>query len=181
MAVPTATRVKHSPYSRSRSRIKSAGLADRRCFAQLLHDPFVGRRPRHPEVSNPPRSQFDDEKEEGMAELERCRTDLLSHLRSVEFSDEQIAEIEAFCADVREGLDNATFEDKRRYLDLLDVRGILALENDQKVVYITCKLGKQRVLQMQTLPLSNSQYGNSLPVTLTVRLVIEALKRRIPA
>ncbi len=75
----------------------------------------------------------------------------------------------------------ATFEDKRHYLDLLDVRGILALENGEKVVYITCKLGKQRVLQMPTLPLSNSQYGNSLPVTLTVRLVIEALKRRIPA
>jgi hypothetical protein len=29
------------------------------------------------------------------------------------------------------GLDHATFETKQRYLDLLDVRGILAVENDE--------------------------------------------------
>jgi hypothetical protein len=43
------------------------------------------------------------------------------------------------------GLDTATFEDKLRYFDLLDVRGKLAFENNEKVVYIKCKAGKQRV------------------------------------
>ena len=43
-------------------------------------------------------------------------------------TDTQIAEIEAFCAEVREGLDNATFEDKLRYFELFDVRGKLAIE-----------------------------------------------------
>ncbi len=116
--------------------------------------------------------------EESTAELERTRAELLAHLRSVAASGEQIAEIEAFCADVREGLDNATFEDKRRYLDLPDVRGILALENDQKVVYITCKLGKQRVLQMQTLPSQSNHNGQqSFPIILTARLVVGRLNQ----
>jgi hypothetical protein len=55
----------------------------------------------------------------------KLQVELLAHLRSVDVSNEQMAEIEAFCADVREGLDNATFEDKRGSLDLPDVRGIL--------------------------------------------------------
>src|SRR5579864_7643221 len=41
-------------------------------------------------------------------------------------SDEQVAEIEAFCAEVHEGLEYATFEDKQRYLELLDMRGTVA-------------------------------------------------------
>ena len=64
--------------------------------------------------------------------------------------------MEAFCAEVRVGIDNATFEDKRRYFDLLDVHGKLAVENDEKVIYITCLVGKQRLVQTQTSPSSNT-------------------------
>ncbi len=70
----------------------------------------------------------------------------------------------------------ATFEDKRHYLDLLDVRGILALENGEKVVYITCKLGKQRLVQMPTSPSQSNDNGQQIfPITLTARLVIQSL------
>jgi hypothetical protein len=111
--------------------------------------------------------------EETTMELERVRADLLSHLQSTGISDEQIAEIEEFCEQVREGLAHATFEDKRHYLDLLDVRGILVLENGEKVVYITCKLGKQRLLQMQISHSQNNHNGQQpFPITLTARLII---------
>ena len=53
--------------------------------------------------------------------------------------------IQSFCAEVADGLDNATFEDKRQYFDLLDVRGKLAVENNEKVVYAKCKIEQQRL------------------------------------
>jgi hypothetical protein len=50
-----------------------------------------------------------------------CRAQRIKHypekvaagLRGTQAEDEQVAMIEAFCAKVRAGLDNATFEDKR--------------------------------------------------------------------
>ena len=64
------------------------------------------------------------------------------------------AETEAFCAEVREGLEYyATFEDKQRYLDLLDLHGNMAVENDERVLYVTCRLGKQRPVLAAILPL----------------------------
>ncbi len=90
--------------------------------------------------------------EQEVTELTRERAELAAHLQSVILSDEQIAAIESFCTEVGAGLNNATFEDKRRYFELLDVRGRLALENDEKVVYVKCKLGEQRLLQIPTSP-----------------------------
>jgi site-specific DNA recombinase len=90
--------------------------------------------------------------EQIMADLQKERTDISAHLHTELITDDQIAEIESFCAEVRDGLDNATFEDKRKYIELLDVRGKLAIENDEKVVYIRCLLGKQRVSVVPTSP-----------------------------
>jgi hypothetical protein len=90
--------------------------------------------------------------EQEVTELTRERAELAAHLQSAILSDEQIAVIESFCAEVCAGLDSATFEDKRRYFELLDVRGRLAVESDEKVVYIKCKLGEQRLLQILTSP-----------------------------
>jgi len=67
-------------------------------------------------------------------------------------TDQQITMIEALCAEIQLGLNNATFEDKQRYFELLDVRGTLAFEDGKEIVYIKCKLGEQQVLQLQTLP-----------------------------
>jgi hypothetical protein len=100
--------------------------------------------------------------EDTLTELERTKAEMNTHLKAAILSDSQIAEIEAFCAEVRAGLDNATFEDKRRYFDLLDVRGKLAFENNEKVVYLSCKLGKQRVVQMPTSH-SSSTGGTAMP------------------
>ncbi|MFN8485284.1 MAG: hypothetical protein U0768_19780 [Anaerolineae bacterium] len=64
-----------------------------------------------------------------------------------------MAEIEAFCAEVREGLDEATFEDKRRYFELLDLHAKLAVEDGEKVVYVKCLIGSQRLSDLRTLRL----------------------------
>jgi site-specific DNA recombinase len=94
--------------------------------------------------------------EKTVSDLERERTDLSGHIKTVVINDQQVAEIEEWCAEVRTGLDMATFEDKLRYFDLLDVRGKLAFENNEKVVYIKCKVGKQRVSLAATSHSSNT-------------------------
>ena len=94
--------------------------------------------------------------EKTVSDLERERTDLSGHIKNVLITDQQVAEIEEWCAEVRTGLDMATFEYKLRYFDLLDVRRKLAFENNEKVVYIKCKVGKQRVSLAATSHLSNT-------------------------
>lgn len=49
-------------------------------------------------------------------------------------SEENISIIESFSKNVRTGLDHATFEVKRKRIELLDVRGKLAIENEGKAV-----------------------------------------------
>jgi len=93
--------------------------------------------------------------EKVVVELSQERAELVVHLQAVGMTDEQIRAIETFCAEVREGLEAATFEDKQRYLELLDVRGKLAVEDGEKVVYARCKIGEQRLSEVQTLPSSS--------------------------
>lgn len=85
----------------------------------------------------------------------REQTELSSYLIPVDLPDENIEVIESFCSEVRNGLDKATFEDKRRYMDLLDLRCTLALEDQEKVAYLKCKLGAQRRSLALTSPSSN--------------------------
>jgi hypothetical protein len=93
------------------------------------------------------------------SELNNEKADVQARLEISALSDEQVAEIEAFCAEVHDGhdgLEYATFEDKQRYLELLDVHGTVAVEDDERVIYITCRLGKQRVVLIPTLPSSST-------------------------
>ncbi|MEA3441698.1 MAG: diphosphomevalonate decarboxylase [Chloroflexota bacterium] len=50
-------------------------------------------------------------------------------LNSITIIDERSDEIEAFCAQIHSGLNNAYFEDELQLLDLLDVHGKLAVED----------------------------------------------------
>lgn len=69
-------------------------------------------------------------------------------------------------------LDQATFEVKLKLIELLDVRGKLAIENEEKVVYIACKIlnKPQRRSPVQT-SLLRSTYQEK-PITLTAKLVL---------
>lgn len=95
------------------------------------------------------------ELERDLSEMIRERTELSSYLIPVDLPDENIEVIESFCSEVRDGLDNATFEDKRRYMDLFDLRCTLALEDQEKVAYVKCKIGAQRLSVALTSPSSN--------------------------
>jgi len=78
-------------------------------------------------------------------ELEKEREGFARHLQQTAIPDARIEEIEEFCRQVGEGLDKASFEDKQQILDFLDVRGKLAVEDGQKVVYVRCVIDQARL------------------------------------
>jgi hypothetical protein len=86
-------------------------------------------------------------------------------------SDDQIADIEIFCAQIWDGLENATFEQKRHIIDLLDVRGTLAIENDEKVIYVKCLIGQQLLSVARISPWRSTVNRQQLFV-LTAKLVL---------
>jgi len=71
------------------------------------------------------------------------RIQLSSHLNQTVLDEVQISEIEEFCAAIRERLDTASFEAKRHLIELFDVHGKLVIENDQKIVEVTCRITPQ--------------------------------------
>lgn len=109
-----------------------------------------------------------------LADLNSERADLAEYLRTNIPTDEEISSIVAYCEEINVGLDNATFEDKRKYVDWLNVRGKLAVENDKKVVYAKCRIGEQRLSVVATSPSSSNH--NVTPIFVTAQLVIEQMQ-----
>ncbi len=108
---------------------------------------------------NFPREMLQEKKsrlEETLANLRKEQADISSHLKTTVLSDEQIEDIKAFCDEIRDRLENATFEQKRQLIEMLDVRGTLAIENEEKVIYEKCHLGQQLVSVARTLPSLNT-------------------------
>jgi hypothetical protein len=91
-----------------------------------------------------------------IADLHSELSDLAEHLQTNIPTDEEISSIVTYCEEIGVGLDNATVEDKRRYFDWLNVRGKLAIENDEKVVYAKCRIGERRLSLVLTSPLLNT-------------------------
>lgn len=120
--------------------------------------------------------------EEMLVSLRRERGDLASHIRTVTLSDDPLGAVEDFCATIRKGLDRADFDARRRIIELLDVRGKIAVENGQKVLYLKClvsHLEQQPLSPMPISPSSNSDWRN--PVELIARHVIISDKMRKPS
>ena len=110
--------------------------------------------------------------------LGKEHNELMTHVRHVTMTDDQLAYIEEFCTKIRKGLNHADFKAKRQIIELLDVRGKIAFENGQKVIYLRCLIDtqeQQQRLPIQILPLSSSQKGNSVELTTRVVLMQELL------
>jgi hypothetical protein len=71
---------------------------------------------------------------------------------------------------IRDRLDWATFEGKRRILEMLDVRGTLAIESDEKVIYLSCLIAPQPVSLALILPLTSCHGQNTITLTAWVNL-----------
>jgi site-specific DNA recombinase len=94
--------------------------------------------------------------EQMLTDLSKEQRELAGHIRKVTMTDDQITYIEAFCAKIRNGLDQADFNTKRQIIELLDVRGKVAFENNEKVIYIKCLIPQQQVSHLLISHLSNT-------------------------
>jgi site-specific DNA recombinase len=86
------------------------------------------------------------------ADLERERAEIADFLEAEALTEAQITAIESDVAEIRDGLELVTRGDIRRYFDLLRVRGTIALENGERVIYASCRFGKQRLSLAPTSP-----------------------------
>ena len=102
-----------------------------------------------------PREMLQERKcrlEETLSSLRREHGDISMHLHITVLSDQQIEDIQTICAEVGIQLENTTFEQKRQIIDMLDVRGTLAIEDEEKVVYVKCVIGQQLLSVARTSP-----------------------------
>lgn len=78
-----------------------------------------------------------------VAALDQERTSLTNHLEAQSLTDDEMQSLRAFAAEVARGLDAAEqdFETRREIIELLNVEGTLAMEDEQKVTYVRCMLG----------------------------------------
>jgi len=83
--------------------------------------------------------------EDSLASLNKEHQELRAMLDKVTLTDSQMEEIQEYCDSIRDRVDTASFDEKRQLIELFDVRGKLAIENGEKVVYVTCLLEPQPV------------------------------------
>jgi hypothetical protein len=96
--------------------------------------------------------------EEISANLQKEKSELTEHVYRATITDNQLIQIETFCAKIRSGLNYADFEGKRQVIELLDVRCKIDFENDEKMIWLKCLMepeGQPQLLRTLTSPLSS--------------------------
>jgi predicted component of type VI protein secretion system len=85
-----------------------------------------------------------DRLESAIASLERERAGLMAKLEARTLTREQIRNLQDFAAEMAKGFDLADqdYATRRRVIEAVDVQGRLAVEDGQKVVHVSCVLGK---------------------------------------
>jgi regulator of replication initiation timing len=89
--------------------------------------------------------------DESLTRLLREQMNVTANIQNQVLSDDQIAQITAFQKQIRPNLEDITLDQKRQFIEMLDVRCTLGLENGNKVVNIKCRLGQQHLLVPRTL------------------------------
>ena len=98
------------------------------------------------------RSRLEQNKES----LAKEHADVASYLEQSVISDEQVEDIKSFCETIKDELDIATFDQKRQLLEMLNLRGTLAIEDNERIVYVKCLVAPQQRLSLaQISPSSN--------------------------
>ena len=87
-----------------------------------------------------------------VVQLEQEHALLSARLEEESLTSDQIMDLEAFAAEVAEGIESAetNFQTRRWIIERLNVVGELAVENGERVVYVECILGEYTFSQLST-------------------------------
>ena len=115
-----------------------------------------------------------------VAALDQERASLTSRLEAQILTDDEMQNLQAFAAEVAQGMDAAEhdFETRREIIELLNVEGTLAVEDEQKVIYVRCMLGDEELSIASKNTCSHS--GNSMPACPVRRRPANQRRRPIP-
>lgn len=82
-----------------------------------------------------------------IAGLTGQRAEILSHLQEQDFDEDRIQTILEFSQAIQEEFDDARedFETKRYYIELFEVTGEVAFEDNERVIYLHCVIDNKRV------------------------------------
>jgi site-specific DNA recombinase len=82
-----------------------------------------------------------------IADLESQKAEFMEHLASQSLSIEEIRTAKELAEQISIRIDamDADFAPRRQLVEILDLRATLAVENDERVVYVSCHLGDDRV------------------------------------
>lgn len=105
--------------------------------------------------------------ETNIVNLRKEHLEISSTIEKLTLTDDQISEIQEFCDGIRDRVETASFDEKRQLLELFDVRGKLAIENNEKVIHATCLLQLQPVSLALT---SHSSNTGAIAITTCVSL-----------
>ncbi|WP_152966212.1 hypothetical protein [Ornatilinea apprima] len=94
--------------------------------------------------------------EESITKLEEEKKEISKQLIPSQLAPELIKQLKEYFETIRDRLEDASFETKRKLIDLLDVNGKLDIENGERVIYIKCLISPQQRLQMPTSHSSNT-------------------------
>ena len=97
--------------------------------------------------------------ETNIVNLRKEHLEISSAIEKLTLTDDQISEIQEFCDGIRDRVDTASFDEKRQLLELFDVRGKLAIENNEKVIHATC------LLQLQPVSLALTSHSSNTGAT----------------
>ncbi len=90
------------------------------------------------------------------AKLERINTELdaLQPLLQEQLTDDEIDAVAQWVARYRQAAEHATFAERRQFIELMDVRGIIIEEDDELCVKLTCRLPVEGTVRINCLPAS---------------------------
>ena len=102
--------------------------------------------------------------ESTLSALEKERDELNLNLESEALSEYEIQQIVDFAAQIAEGLGpgDESFEDRRRIIELLDVRASFIVEDNQKYVDVWCFLGRNK-LSIENPTSQNVAFSKNYP------------------
>lgn len=131
---------------RERLRVVNDLVADNQTQVERLLDLYL--------AGNFPREMLEDRQERLEATikaLQKERLSLIAYLEMQTLTEDQVLSIQAFAAEVAEGLSAAEddYKIKRRIIEELDVQATLAIEDGQKVVY-----ARWLIEEFTTLPIA---------------------------
>ncbi len=88
----------------------------------------------------------------------------MTFARGLVISDEQVEDIKSFCESIKDELDTATFDQKRQLLEMLDVRGTLAIEDNERVIYVKCLVAPRQRLSLAPTSLSSNTGATAITI-----------------